>query len=68
MIVHVKEVHLQQWCVLWALGMDEKRNMEILGFLVLKTESQEGTERLLRDLKERGLKPPKEPLRNKVNK
>ena len=58
MMVNVKEIHLQQWCVLWALGMDEERNTEILGFLVLKTESQEGTERLLRDLQSRGLKPP----------
>ena len=59
MVVDVKEVHLQKWCVLWALGMDEHRNIEILGFLILKTESQEGAERLLRDLKSRGLKPPK---------
>ena len=58
MIVDVKEAELQQWCVLWALGMDEKRNIEVLGFVLLKTESQEGTERLLRDLKGRGLKPP----------
>ncbi len=56
MVVNVKETYLQQWCVLWAMGMDEKRNIEVLGFLVLKTESQEGTERLLRDLKDRGLK------------
>lgn len=59
MIVDVKETHLQQWCVLWALGMDENRNWEILGFVVLKTESQEGAERLLRDLKGRGLQAPK---------
>jgi transposase-like protein len=59
MIVDVKETYLQQWCVLWALGMDEKRDIEVLGFVVLKTESQEGCERLLRDLKGRGLKPPK---------
>ena len=58
MVVDVKEVQLQQWCVLWALGMDEKRNTEILGFVVLKTESQEGCERLLRDLKGRGLMAP----------
>lgn len=58
MVVDVKETHLQQWCVLWALGMDEKRDVEVLGFVVLKTESQEGAERLLRDLKGRGLKPP----------
>ncbi len=58
MVVDVKETWLQQWCVLWALGMDEKRNIEVLGFVVLKTESQEGAERLLRDLKGRGLKPP----------
>lgn len=59
MIVDVKETYLTQGCVLWALGMDEKRNIEVLGFVVLKTESQEGAERLLRDLKGRGLKPPK---------
>ena len=59
MIVDVKEAWLQQWCVLWALGMDENRNMEVLGFVVLKTESQEGCERLLRDIKTRGLKPPR---------
>ncbi|MBI3314129.1 MAG: IS256 family transposase [Candidatus Omnitrophica bacterium] len=59
MVVDVKEAHLQQWCVLWALGMDEKRNIEVLGFVILKTESQEGSERLLRDLKGRGLKPPR---------
>ena len=59
MIVNVKETHLQQWCVLWALGMDENRNIEVLGFVVLKTESQEGGERLLRDLKNRGLQAPK---------
>jgi len=59
MIVDVKELHLQKWCVLWAMGMDDQRNMEILGFLVLKTESQEGTERLLRDLLSRGLIPPR---------
>jgi len=59
MVVDVKEAHLQQWCVLWALGMDEKHNTEVLGFLVLKTESQEGCERLLRDLQRRGLPPPK---------
>lgn len=58
MIVDVKETYLQQWCVLWAMGMDEKRNWEILGFVVLRTESQEGAERLLRDLQGRGLKPP----------
>jgi transposase-like protein len=59
MVVDVKEVDLQQWCVLWALGMDENHNTEVLGFLVLKTESQEGCERLLRDLRRRGLQPPK---------
>jgi len=59
MMVRVKEHRLQKWCVLWALGMDEKRNTEVLGFLVLKTESQEGAERLLRDLKGRGLNVPK---------
>ena len=59
MVVNVKEVHLQKWCVLWALGMDENHNTESLGFLVLKTESQEGCERLLRDLQRRGLQPPK---------
>jgi putative transposase len=59
MIVDVKETELQQWCVLWALGMDENRNIEVLGFVLLKTESQEGCERLLRDLKNRGLKVPK---------
>lgn len=59
MIVDVKEDSLQQWCVLWALGMDENHNTEVLGFMVLKTESQEGCERLLRDLRRRGLKPPK---------
>lgn len=59
MIVDVKEIYLQRWCVLWAMGMDEERNIEILGFLVLKTESQEGAERLLRDLVRRGLKQPK---------
>ncbi len=58
MIVDVKETYLQKWCVLWALGMDEHRNIEILGFIILKTESQEGAERLLRDLKGRGLKTP----------
>src|SRR3989338_1749503 len=58
MVVDVKETWLQQWVVLWALGMDGKRNIEVLGFVVLKTESQEGAERLLRDLKGRGLKPP----------
>lgn len=59
MVVDVKETWLQQWVVLWALGMDEERHWEVLGFVVLKTESQEGAERLLRDLKGRGLKPPK---------
>jgi len=60
MHVRVREAaYGQKWCVLWALGMDENGNKEVLGFLTLKTESQEGTERLLRDLKERGLKPPK---------
>lgn len=59
MVVDVKETWLQQWVVLWALGMDEKRNWEVLGFVVLKTESQEGAERLLRDLKGRGLPTPK---------
>ena len=58
MVVDVKETWLQQWVVLWALGMDEKRNIEVLGFVILKTESQEGAERLLRDLKGRGFKPP----------
>jgi len=59
MVVDVKEVHLQKWCVLWALGMDENHHSEVLGFIVLKTESQEGCERLLRDLQHRGLTPPK---------
>jgi len=59
MVVDVREVDLKQYCVLWALGLDEDLNTEVLGFLVLKTESQEGCERLLRDLKSRGLKPPK---------
>jgi len=60
MCVRVREVgNYQQWCVLWALGMDEKRHTEVLGFLLLKSESQEGTERLLRDLKQRGLSSPK---------
>ena len=58
MVVDVKETYLTKWCVLWALGMDEKRNIEVLGFVILKTESQEGAERLLRDLKGRGLQPP----------
>lgn len=59
MVVRVKEAYLEEWCVLWALGMDENRNTEVLGFVVLKTESQEGCERLLRDLVRRGLKIPK---------
>jgi putative transposase len=58
MVVDVRETHLQQWCVLWALGMDANRNIEVLGFVILKTESQEGCERLLRDLKSRGLQAP----------
>lgn len=59
MSVRIREAgYYQSWCVLWALGMDEKRNREILGFVVLKTESQEGAERLLNDLKARGLKAP----------
>ena len=50
MCVRIKEVdYNQDWCVLWALGMDQERNCEILGFVVLKTESQEGCERLLTD-------------------
>lgn len=59
MIVKIKEIDLKQRCVLWALGMDEQGNTETLGFLVLNTESQEGTERLLRDLVRRGLSAPK---------
>jgi putative transposase len=59
MIVDVKEAELQQWCVLWALGMDENHHTEILGFVLLKSESQEGCERLLNDAKQRGLLPPK---------
>jgi putative transposase len=59
MVVKVREAELQPWCVLWALGMDENHNTEILGFVVLKTESQEGCERLLNDAKRRGLLPPK---------
>jgi len=58
MVVDVKEAYLQQYCVLWALGMDENHQTEILGFLVLRSESQEGCERLLRDLKSRGLQVP----------
>ena len=58
MVVDVKEASLQQWCVLWALGMDENHQTEVLGFLVLKSESQEGCERLLRDLVNRGLEAP----------
>jgi len=59
MMVDVKEAYLEKWCVLWALGMDENHDTEVLGFVVLKTESQEGCERLLRDLHQRGLMPPK---------
>lgn len=59
MSVNVREVHLERWCVLWALGMDENHNTEVLGFLVIKTESQEGCERLLTDLLRRGLVSPK---------
>lgn len=60
MVVRVSEGgSVQRWCVLWALGMDEQRNITVLGFLVLRSESQEGAERLLRDLLGRGLKPPK---------
>jgi putative transposase len=60
MCVRIREGDREQrWCVLWVLGMDEKRNTEVLGFLLLKSESQEGAERLLRDLKSRGLGRPK---------
>lgn len=59
MAVRLRESELSGWCVLWALGMDESRNTEVLGFIIVKSESQEGVERLLRDLKDRGLKPPK---------
>ncbi|HOW59721.1 MAG TPA: IS256 family transposase [Candidatus Omnitrophota bacterium] len=59
MVVGVREAELQQWCVLWAFGMDEHHNTEILGFVILKSESQEGCERLLNDLKRRGLQTPK---------
>lgn len=59
MVVGVREAELQNWCVLWALGMDENHNTEILGFVVLKSESQEGCERLLNDLKRRNLQTPK---------
>ena len=59
MVVNIKEVNLQRYCVLWALGMDENHQTEILDFIVVKTESQEGCERLLNSLKQRGLLPPK---------
>ena len=59
MVVGVREAELEQWCVLWAFGMDENHNTEILGFVVLKSESQEGCERLLNDLKRRNLRTPK---------
>ena len=59
MIVDVKEAYLEKWCVLWALGMDEHHHTEVLGFVVLKTESQEGCERLLQGLRRRGFKTPK---------
>ena len=59
MVVNVREAELQPWCVLWALGMDEDHHTEILGFVVLKSESQEGCERLLNDLKRRNLQTPR---------
>ncbi len=59
MVVDIKEISYKKRCVLWALGMDENRNTQVLGFLVLKSESRMGTQRLLMDLVRRGLSVPK---------
>ena len=59
MVVDIKEISYKKRCVFWALGMDENRNTQVLGFLVLKTESRMGVQRLLMDLVRRGLSTPK---------
>lgn len=60
MRIRIKEgLDTKDRVVIWALGLDDNNNRSILGFVIAPTESRDAVETLLKDLKYRGLKPPR---------
>lgn len=59
MAVKVRDVYLKDKVVIVALGMDDDRRCEVLGWVVAASEDEESIRGLLIDLKRRGLTDPK---------
>jgi transposase-like protein len=58
MAVKVYDVYLKDKIVIFALGMDNLHNTEILGWIITDTEDEASVRSLLIDLKQRGLQVP----------
>jgi transposase-like protein len=56
--VKVKDITIEEKIVIIVLGVDHAGNKEILGFRLVRTESEESVKCLLEDLKIRGVKSP----------
>ena len=58
MAVKVYDIDLKEKTVIFALGMDKKHNIELLGWIVSDSEDEASVRSLLIDLKARGLEVP----------
>jgi putative transposase len=58
MAVKVYDIDLKEKTVIFALGMDKKHNIELLGWVVSDSEDEASVRSLLIDLKARGLEAP----------
>jgi transposase-like protein len=58
MAVHVYDTALREKTVIFALGMDNDKNTELLGWVVTDGEDEVSVRSLLINLKQRGLKKP----------
>jgi len=59
MAVKVRDVHLRDKMVIFAMGMDDEKHWEILDWVVADQEDESSVRGLLGDLKRRGLTDPK---------
>ncbi|MBL7072878.1 MAG: transposase [Candidatus Omnitrophica bacterium] len=57
--VKVHDTYLKKKVIIWAIGMDENSNLELLGYVVANSESEHAVRSLLIDLQKRGLTKPK---------
>jgi len=58
MAVKVRDIYLKEKIVIFALGMDKKHKIDLLGWVVTDSEDEASVRSLLIDLKNRGLEVP----------